>query len=826
MKKILTSFLILYALVYPFLMLLAIPKGTLGLFGFALVISSIFLWNRSGGITASIYASLVVAIHCAAAASTGSSGSISATVSGIAVYLLIGFGGGWFVDKIRRQNKALAQEITMRTLYQEKLSANESKLSNAMKIARMGAWTFDLRTDEFILSDEYIELIGYVPGEIARKQKAASHAERIVLPEDAERLNPDLLRQFAESSAPSMELSYRVWNKDGKSLDLRSIVHRDPHNPDMLYGTSQDLSDIRSTEKSLQATLQQLGMLNEALDLSFLVTITDPDGRIIHANERFCEISGYTEDQLIGRDHRILNSGHHSAAFFEDLWRTIEEGRIWRNEVLNRSRDGSFHWLDTTIIPLSDENGALIHYVAIRKDVTQRKTVEEQVVYQAYHDHLTGLPNRRMLYQRLTDMTADVRPDALAAVLLFDLDNFKLINDSLGHLMGDELLKSFTGRVRHLLSADEMMARIGGDEFVILLPALRAAEEAEARCTAIMTAINEPFQLGDHPYFVTASAGISLFPTHGTTVEQLLKAADMAMYGAKGQGKNASHLFRPEMDQALNETLRIERNLRKALQNGEFSLLYQPVVRTASGELYGVEALIRWESKELGHVPPGKFIPLAENFGLLGDIFDWVLRTACLQGKTWRQLEGAAHLVVNLNISPRQFRKQGFAEDVLRMIEECGANPDMIHLEITEDALLENPEENAKRLHMLKKAGISISIDDFGTGFSSLYQLKSLPIDHLKIDRVFLKNVQTQARDLTLMRSIVELARNLGLEVVAEGVETSCQLEILQQIGCEYVQGYYISYPLNPDVLTEKLRSGGGIVTINPSSESLSFIET
>ncbi|WP_409342892.1 EAL domain-containing protein [Paenibacillus sp. MBLB4367] len=801
MRAVIKTVTIIYAMVYPVIMLQEIPKGTIGLFGYMFITMSIYLWNRNGGIVSAVYASAVIVLHYMI---TG--GSFSAVFTGLVIYFLLGIAGGWFTQTVRMKNRALASEIRSSAAIKEKLAANEMFLSNAMRLARLGPWTIDLEANTLSLSDEHMEMMGYRKGEIDQRMSPEHYIQRHVHPDDVH-LVTNKYRHVLRNNGPDYteELGYRMLKKDGSVLEVYIMYHGDREDRSKVYGTTQDVTAMRKTEKDLVGAFQQLQVLKNALDESFLVTITDTNGAILHVNDRFCEASGYSREQLLGKDHRILNSGHHPSDFFANMWRTIEEGNMWRDEILNRTKDGSLHWLDTTIVPLKDESGNQQQYVAIRKDITARKTAEEQIVHLAYHDSLTGLPNRLLLYERLGEVVASPQSGKQAALVLLDLDNFKMINDSLGHYMGDELLKSFTERLSRFTREDEVISRIGGDEFVVLIPHFASFEKLYARCKEMSESIKEPFQLGEHLFFVTASIGISLFPNHGSTVEELVKAADLAMYHAKGEGKDAFYFFQPEMNSRVTEMVSIERNLRKALQNNEFFLQYQPIIELETGGFYGVESLIRWNSPELGIVPPVKFISLAEDAGLSGEIFEWVLRTACHQYMSWER-ECGYSFIVNVNVSPRQFKKVGFAESVLRIIEETRIRPQCVNLEITEDGLLENPDENVNRLNVLKQAGVSISIDDFGTGFSSLHQLKTLPIDKLKIDRVFLKDVHKNDKDQALLQSIIALTHNLGLTAVAEGVETAEQLSLLKQIGCDYVQGFYISYPLDTERLTELLR--------------------
>ncbi|MEX2415257.1 MAG: EAL domain-containing protein [Paenibacillaceae bacterium] len=563
----------------------------------------------------------------------------------------------------------------------------------------------------------------------------------------------------------------------------------------ILDGTSLDMTDIHNTRTALKTTLKQLSDFKFALDVSSLVTIADADGTIEYVNDKFCLNSKYSREELIGKNHRILSSGHHSKEFFRDMWRTIQQGEVWRNDILNRAKDGTLHWFDTIIVPFMNEDGKPYQYAAIRTDSTHRKRSEEQITYMAYHDALTGLPNRRLFMKQLEESITPAAIDQKkTAVILMDLDNFKFINDSLGHQVGDSLLQSFAIRINKKIRSEDTLARLGGDEFILLFPDAYSQESISQKCQMLIDSLQEPFCFNNKEYHIGVSIGVSLYPDHGEDANEIVKNADIAMYKAKEKGKNSFYIYKSSLNEQVKERLDFEMLLRKALDNDEFVLHYQPKINLKMGTMYGIEALIRWQSPELGLVPPLKFIPFAEQNGLIEPIYRWVLRKACLQNKEW-QGKGFPPVVMSINISPRQFQQENIVKSVTSIIQQTGLNPKWVELEITESGLMVNPQECVNKLQALKDFGISLSIDDFGTGFSSLSYLKVFPVDYLKIDRCFINEIQTNSKDRAITRSIITLARNLGIAVVAEGIEDEEHIKVLQEENCDYGQGYYWGYP-------------------------------
>lgn len=439
--------------------------------------------------------------------------------------------------------------------------------------------------------------------------------------------------------------------------------------------------------------------------------------------------------------------------------------------------------------------GQVVGVYTIVRDITERKQAEWQMNYMAHHDELTGLPNRRLFEQQLVKAIADQQQDGQSAAVLFlDIDRFKLVNDSQGHDVGDLLLRSVADRLSDAVKHAGIVARLGGDEFSVLLTGGTSREEAQAIAARINRELDIPFSLRGKDVHITASIGIALFPEDGDSLISLMKNADTAMYSAKENGKNTYNFYDLSMNDSLFERVQLENELRKALDRGEFFLVYQPQVELATGKVVGVEALIRWQHSSKGLISPAEFIPLAEETGMIVPIGEWALRTACTLARRWSHSE-VGPLRMSVNLSSRQFVSPHFAESVERIVRETGMSPELLDLEITESMTMD-VSRSIETLRQLKTLGVSISIDDFGTGYSSLSYLKSFPVDRLKIDQSFVRQMHSETKDRSIVATIISLAHNLNLQVVAEGVETLSQSEFLAQHGCDEMQGYYISKPL------------------------------
>ncbi len=537
-----------------------------------------------------------------------------------------------------------------------------------------------------------------------------------------------------------------------------------------------------------------------------LITITDPEGFILSVNRAFTDITGYAVGEVVGRHIRFLKSGRHEAAFYHKMWQAIGSAGYWQGELWNRRKNGELYPAWVSISAVRNEKGEVNKYISVSSDITESKQAEDRIRYLAYFDPLTDLPNRTLLRDRTEQLLLTARREQRSAALFYlDVDNFKNINDSLGHLTGDQLLQEVARRITHALEGTDAAGRLGGDEFLIILG---KADATTAMHTAqrLLSDIAQPYAAGEVPLNITASIGIALFPRDGEDFDELHKNADVAMYKAKALGRNRYHFFTPELNNAAMERLTLENALRSALGNGELVLHYQPQVQIDSGHIFGVEALLRWSHPQLGAVPPGRFIPIAEETSLIGAIGEWVMFEACRQAKAWQEA-GLPPIAVAVNASTRQFSLNDMYQTVSRALEETGLTPELLEVEITESLLAQDIETTLEVLRRIKALGVRIAVDDFGTGYSSLAYLKRFPIDKLKIDQSFVRDLETDLDDRAIAAGVVNLGHSLGLTVIAEGIETEQQRQLLHGLGCDEAQGYLFSRPLAADTLAELLRN-------------------
>ncbi len=526
------------------------------------------------------------------------------------------------------------------------------------------------------------------------------------------------------------------------------------------------------------------------------IMIADARNRILAVNRSFTRLTGYEVEEVLGQTPAILKSGRHGPEFYRDMWKVLQSRGEWSGEIWDRRKDGSHYpkWLDITVVR-DGPGGPAAYYLAFFNDLSASKVAEERIRLLAYHDPLTGLPNRLLLMDRLTHALASARRrQGHVAVLFVDLDRFKNVNDSLGHAVGDKLLWEIAHRLNTCVREEDTVARLGGDEFVVVLECLRDKEDAVLIVDKIHQAFERPIPVEQRPLHVSASIGIALYPEDGDNAESLMQNADTAMYQAKSLGRNNYQFFAPFMNVHVRERLDLENTLRQALERQEFELYFQPIVDLASADIVCAEALIRWRRPEQGLVSPDRFIPVAEETGCIVQIGDWVMEQACRVLTGWRAA-GVQPPRLSLNVSPRQFRQPGLACRIRHILEAHGVEAAQIDLEVTEGALMEQPDMAARILGELKSMGLGIVIDDFGTGYSSLAYLKTFPIDKLKIDRSFVRDILTDNSDREITLAVIDLSHNLGLKVVAEGVEEWGQLEFLRNHGCDRVQGYYYSPP-------------------------------
>ena len=537
------------------------------------------------------------------------------------------------------------------------------------------------------------------------------------------------------------------------------------------------------------------------------ISITDAEGRIVAVNPAFTEITGYQENEVLGQNPRVLKSERHDGGFYADMWEALNEAGSWHGEIWNRRKNGESFPEILSISSVKDEHGEVINYVAVFHDISDMKLKDKQIEHQAYHDALTGLPNRTLALDRLGVALAHAkREEAQVGVLFLDLDNFKKINDSYGHAQGDVLIQEVARRLDRLFAEHGTVARLGGDEFLIIIEHVEGERQAVAHAESLLSLFDEPYVLKGNELLVTPSIGVSIYPDDADNAIALVKNADMAMYQSKDKGKNGYFFFTQDMEERVTRRLQMESDMLQAFKEKQFTVYFQPKVELATNTVVGMEALVRWHMPDGTVVSPADFIPLAEETGFIVPLGEFVLETSC---KAMQVLDGigCTDLTVSVNLSPIQFGQEDLVEMVLSNVERNGLSPERLELEITESTLMTDTDISIAKLNQFVEKGISVSIDDFGTGYSSLYYLKTFPIDVLKIDRSFVSDITEDASDAQIVETIILMARNLGIGVVAEGGETKEQVDLLRSFGCEQVQGYYYSRPLPLEDFIEYLKS-------------------
>ncbi|MBD2327360.1 EAL domain-containing protein [Alkalinema sp. FACHB-956] len=566
--------------------------------------------------------------------------------------------------------------------------------------------------------------------------------------------------------------------------------------------TVTDITERKWLEEYLRLLESVVVNANEIVMITQFEAEEDPlDLRIVYVNEAFLKVTGHRAAEVIGKTPLILMGPETDWDEVNRVRSAMMQFESVKAELLLHCKDRSSFWADSNTVPIRNEHGQVTHFVSVMREVTERKEAENQLRRNAFHDSLTGLPNRLMFMERLAQVVArrDADPAYLFAVLFLDLDRFKVINDSLGHIVGDQLLIEIARRLESCVKKTDLVARLGGDEFTILLDNIQGVESAHHVAERIHQELGRSFLLNGHEVFTTVSIGIALSTTAFDHTEDLLRGADIAMYRAKALGKACHEVFDTEMHGHVMALMQLENDLRRAIEREEFQVYYQPIVSLTTGRVTGFEALIRWQHPDRGLISPAQFIPLAEETGLIIPMGRWVLREACRQLGRWQtQYPHHQPLSVSVNLSSRQFSQAGVIEMINEILEESGLPPACLKLEITETAIMENTASAMDTLSKLKAMGVKLSVDDFGTGYSSLGYLYRFPMDVLKIDRSFISRVDIDGEKLELVRTIITLAWNLGMEVIAEGVETTKQLAQLKMLKCEYGQGYLFSKPMSP----------------------------
>lgn len=549
-----------------------------------------------------------------------------------------------------------------------------------------------------------------------------------------------------------------------------------------------DISDRQKME-------EKLNILFQATEQSpASIVITDSQGNIQYVNPKFEEISGYREEELLGKNPRLLKSGYTSNEEYKKMWETLTKGKEWHGEFQNIKKNGDFYWEKASISPIINNQGKTTHFVAVKEDITTKKYQEDMLQYQAHYDCLTDIPNRNFALKELDSYIYKAEKNGENLGLMFlDLDHFKDVNDSLGHDFGDELLKQTANRIKNILRETDLVARLGGDEFLIVIPYVSNKIALQIIANKIVNCLQKTFNLDANEVLVSASVGVTIYPEDGKTAKDLMRNADTAMLSAKRNGRNNYQFFTSTMNQAVLRKLQLQKNLTHALEKQEFKLVYQPIIDLKSHTVVSAEVLMRWENEELGLVTPNQFIPIAEETGLIIDIGEWLLSSACKEAASW---QNNYNLSIAINISPRQFKDHNLLKFISQALKSSQLKPHFLELEITEKLLLEDSPYIDDILREINNLDISFSLDDFGTGYSSLSYLMKFPFKTLKIDQSFIADIVNNERVKILVKTIIGMAKSLNLKVIAEGIENQAQFSLLKSLDCDYGQGYFFSKPL------------------------------
>ncbi len=701
------------------------------------------------------------------------------------------------VDRIQRSRDKLEERVAERT---RELQESHQQLELLLESTGEGLYGIDNQGCCTFVNRACLQLLGFRdPGEVlGSNMHDLIHHHRVDNTPYPQEECP-IFDAFRRGEGVHMS-DETLWRADGEGFpaEIRSHPIQDDGEVTGAVVTFSDTTERKKTEERIRT-------LSQAVEQSPVsVLITDTEGNIEYVNSAFELVSGYLAEDVIGRNPRILKSGNMPAECYQALWQTLLNGDSWDGEFQNRHKGGTLYWDRAHISPVLDDTGRTRHYLAIMEDITEQKEQEERLYHQAHFDAVTGLPNRFLALDRLSQMLKEAeRSDKQIAVIFLDLDDFKKINDTLGHDCGDRVLVQAAGRLRNALRKGDTVGRLGGDEFIVLLGGLRDAADARPVADNLLRHFRAPFDLDGRKLVLTASLGIALYPDDGDSAETLLRNADTAMYQSKGKGRNTYHYYTAGMNQDVRRRLALEEQLRSSLDAGELRLCYQPIIDLKTRQTVGAEALLRWSSAVLGEVSPAEFIPVAEQIGLIEPIGQYVLQEALRQMAGWRRRYSGFRVAVN--VSPRQFddtELQACIEDALDLAELPGQS---LELEITEGVLMNGHAHISETLTSLKSLGVGFALDDFGTGYSSLNYLRRYPFDTLKIDRSFVSDLTVDPSSRKLISAAISMAHGLHLKVVAEGVETREQLDYLGQQGCDLAQGYLFGRPMSAVELEKKM---------------------
>ena len=695
---------------------------------------------------------------------------------------------------------ALLSSSKQKSHDQDSLKVDQERINLALDAAQIALWDWSLNEQqEVFFSTTYCANLGYSQEEFGNNQQAWQSR---LLAEERERIYLSVMNFIAEGEG-SYDSTYRMLHKDNTPRWIRSrgrLLRNSAGQATRFIGIAQDITEQRSTEERLQQANAVFASSHEG------ILITDHTNTIVHINPAFSKITGYSADEVLGQTPRMFKSGRHSPEFYKILWTTLESTNQWSGEIWNRRKSGEILPQYQTIRLIRDENGFISHNVAVFSDISVLKNSQTELNYLSHYDPLTGLANRSQLHELLKKSLQNaIVGQKDSSIFLIDLDHFKNINESLGHSLGDQLLQAVAQRIRQSLGNKCSLARIGGDEFVVICETANTPGEAAVIAQRLLQASKEPFIINGQQLFITGSVGICLFPSAGSSVEEIMRNADSALSKAKASGRETFAFYSSELTAHAFQRIRIASELRQAIEGTGLQLYYQPVYAMAEQKLVGCEALIRWEHPERGLIPPNEFIPIAEESGLIKAIDQWVLQHSCQQMRIWQE-QGLHMQFIAVNISSRSLSsKPALPEIVAQVLQDSKVAAQYLEIEVTESAVMENPKNADAILKELRSLGVSLAIDDFGTGYSSLSRLKSLPVHKLKIDQSFISNLPTDPEDIAIVRAILALGASIGLEVQAEGIETAEQMLFLQEQNCKLGQGYWLGRPMPVKAFTELL---------------------
>jgi len=693
----------------------------------------------------------------------------------------------------------ISEDITERIKIENTLIESQHFLNESQAIASLGSYVLDLRTGVWNSSAILDGLFG-----IDETYNRSIEGWTSLISLNDRQMMDDYFKDEVLAKKKMFDKEYRIIRQNDMSLrwvhGLGKLEYDEDGNVIKMIGTIQDVTE----SKIVSDELLKLSLAVEQNPNA--IVITDIDGNIEYVNTKFKSLSGYTEEELLGENPRILKSDETSPAVYEEMWDCLMRGETWNGELVNRKKDGTVYIESAIISPVKQADGTVTHYLAIKEDITDKKKSEEYIDRLAHFDQLTGLPNKVMLDDRIKYLlNMAQRNDEHLAVMFLDLDRFKNINDTLGHTIGDKLLVKIAKRLKESVRDEDTVARLGGDEFIMLFPNTNS-NTAMHIATKLIQAVSKSLSIDSHDLIITPSIGIAIYPNDGLDFETLLKNADTAMYKVKNDSRNNFHFFTQEMQADLVRNLQLLNELHHALKRNELELYYQPQISIQDGHVVGAEALLRWNHPKLGMISPAEFIPIAEESGLIIEIGEWVLRTAVHQVKKLIDT-GFRPIVMAVNLSAVQFRQPNLMQLVMDVLQKEQLSAEYLELELTEAVAMHKPEQVVEIMNTLHAHGIRMAIDDFGTGYSSLSYLKQFKVYKLKIDQSFICNLVDDAEDRAIVSAIIDMANNLGLQTIAEGVETSEQLAFLRLHGCKEVQGYFFSKPLPAKEFEEFLKA-------------------